>query len=58
MNPGQTFGRLTALTPAAKKYYWNFRCVCGKEIVTRKTQVIHGQTRSCGCLRKEAWRKK
>jgi hypothetical protein len=27
------------------------KCSCGRETVTKKTLVLHGKTRSCGCLK-------
>lgn len=33
-------------------------CLCGKEIVARKSKVTSGWTRSCGCLQRETVRKK
>lgn len=53
---GARFGRLTALhhhqTPAGVR--WTFRCDCGLEKVINAALVKAGNTRSCGCLRREA----
>ncbi len=57
---GQTFDRLTALEflghDKHKKRVWLFECSCNnktkKEIAEEK--VLSGDTRSCGCLIKEA----
>lgn len=64
---GQKFGRLTAIKFINKeknkngkyRYYWLFKCDCGKEIILRKDCVIYkikrnniiyrGNTISCGC---------
>jgi len=50
---GQTFGRLTVLSRAArssKKAFWHCRCECGNAHVARGTHLRSGQIRSCGCL--------
>jgi hypothetical protein len=47
----QKFGRLTAIRKEGAK--WFFRCDCGTEKLIDKTNVIKGNTASCGCLRKE-----
>ena len=53
----EIFGRLTALYPNPKKKRicrtWVFKCSCGKIKSIRKTSVVNGPTRSCGCLLKE-----
>lgn len=33
--------------------FWEYLCECGNKIIVRKTSVISGNTRSCGCLRKK-----
>jgi hypothetical protein len=54
---GQKFNRLTALKGVYSKkpneYKWLFRCGCGNEKIIRKSYVIKGITKSCGCLTKE-----
>ena len=58
---GQRFDRLTVLGPAPirrapngkTRRYRLCRCDCGAEIETRIDQLIHGITRSCGCLQRE-----
>ena len=54
---GCKYNRLTAVrfSHADKNYnqYWVFRCDCGNEIVARKSFVVSGHTKSCGCLQKE-----
>ena len=53
---GKTFGRLTVisenkdLTP--RELYC--RCNCGNYITVKKTEVLSGHTKSCGCLNREA----
>lgn len=63
---GQKFGKLTVVrldhkeqkykkngTKDGFEYYWLCRCECGKEKVLRKLDFKYGNTKSCGCLRKE-----
>lgn len=59
--PGQVFGRLTVLeeAPAPTEYtaykglWYRCRCQCGNETVVRRSSLVRGDTRSCGCLRRE-----
>jgi hypothetical protein len=59
---GTKLGRLTLIefkeTRKDKRKYYKFQCECGGEAITTLTQVYNGRTRSCGCLRKESWRRK
>jgi hypothetical protein len=59
---GQTFGRLTAIRPTKErkdaKVIWLFQCACGNTFRVAAKFVISGNTRSCGCLRKELVREK
>lgn len=59
MSPGEKRGRLTMIrrTPEKGRQAYLFRCDCGNETVTRKTLVVQGHTRSCGCLRRRSWRR-
>ncbi len=57
---GRKFGRLTVIepapTPKGKKghnQYWKCLCDCQNEVVINSSNLIRGDTRSCGCLRKE-----
>lgn len=54
---GYKYNRLTAVkfSHSDKNYnqYWVFRCDCGNEIIARKSFVISGHSKSCGCLQKE-----
>ncbi len=56
MAAGQRYGQLVAIcqTGRNKQYnaIWKFLCDCGKETEKLAIKVIHGHTRSCGCLRK------
>jgi hypothetical protein len=54
---GKKFNRLTAVKLAFKKgsgknvrHFWIFKCVCGKEKILNKYQVMSGHTKSCGCF--------
>ena len=54
---GQKFNRLTVLEKVGKNKYnkalWLVRCDCGKEKVIVGNALRNGDTKSCGCLRKE-----
>jgi hypothetical protein len=49
---GEEFGDLTAVRPAPEgprnvKRWW-FRCICGREAIKTKYNVISGSTKTCG----------
>ena len=55
------FGRLTALKVDHTEkdhygttYYWLCKCDCGNTIVVQSSVLRRGDTKSCGCLQKEA----
>jgi len=52
---GQVFGRITVLGEAEGGKNTTVHCVCscGKKFITRKHNLLKGNTRSCGCLRSE-----
>lgn len=53
---GEKIGRLTAIKEverSGKNRRYLFRCECEKEIITQMSAVIYGNTRSCGCLKKD-----
>lgn len=57
---GQRFGRLLVIEEAerpanchAPKIYWRCRCDCGNVVVVDVDSLRQGNTKSCGCLRKE-----
>jgi hypothetical protein len=53
---GQAFGRLTALYPTKKRdgnIVWLCRCIEGNEIEVPATKLLSGNTKSCGCLKRE-----
>ena len=59
---GQRFGRLTAVEYAGqgktKGYLWKCKCDCGNETIVYGYALKSGNTKSCGCLWKEATRAK
>ena len=60
---GQRFGRLIVIKRVRQDEvdirfsgscaYWLCRCDCGTETVVSSSCLLHGTTKSCGCLRKE-----
>lgn len=54
---GQKIARLTFLeyvdTTKNGNARWKVRCDCGVEFVTQAASILHGDTKSCGCLRVE-----
>ena len=59
---GQRFGRLSVLRPTdARKngeVLWECLCDCGNTVVVAGSRLKRGDTRSCGCLRKEETEKR
>lgn len=57
------FGKLIALYPTERKIngtsYWMCRCDCGNQLEVLKSALTHKvrPTKSCGCLRVNAWNK-
>ena len=55
---GKRFGRLVALYPLEKRVkgciVWRCRCDCGSETDVPVNSLNKGNTKSCGCLKKEA----
>lgn len=53
----QRFGRLIAVRPTGEKRYgkivWLCRCDCGKELSVTSRALISGNTKSCGCYKRE-----
>lgn len=50
---GRRFGKLTVIIRSgsdAKNSTWLCRCDCGGTKVTRRSRLLGGTTRSCGCL--------
>lgn len=58
---GQRFGRLLVLnrhgSDNKKNITWLCQCDCGNQKIIIGTAMLRGETRSCGCLQKEAARK-
>lgn len=57
----EIYGRLTVLEFIERKNnksYWKCKCNCGNEIIIPITYLTTGDTKSCGCLRKEISRNK
>jgi len=56
---GQRFGRLTALVPMRDqkgRCVWLCSCECGKCSIVITNCLLNGQTKSCGCLRRDRTR--
>jgi hypothetical protein len=54
---GQRFGRLTVIKPLESRYgqrHFQCRCDCGRVVTLPGGNIRSGNTRSCGCLRREA----
>ena len=58
IQPGDKFNRLTAVkyirTGKHHRRYFLFNCDCGNTTTVTAEAVISGNTKSCGCLRREA----
>lgn len=54
---GDPFGRLTVIAKTDErqngKIVWLCRCECGNEIKVRTSYLTSGDTRSCGCLKRD-----
>ena len=54
---GKVFGKLTVLNKTELKeggsIVWHCKCSCGKEVNVSSRKLTSGNTKSCGCLRKE-----
>ena len=54
---GLVFGRLTAIEPTEKRrrgyVVWKCKCQCGNEVEVETGPLTSGQTKSCGCWRRE-----
>lgn len=49
---GRRFGRLVILEELHKNKV-RCQCDCGNEVIVNKTQIINGNTQSCGCFNRE-----
>ena len=53
---GQRFGQLTVISRAGSSYgnvTWNCLCECGKHVVVKAGSLRSGNTKSCGCLKRQ-----
>ena len=57
---GQRFGRLVVIERAPRPPYyegtyawWRCRCDCGNETVVRGRRLTNGETKSCGCYKRD-----
>lgn len=54
---GRVFTRLTVLSSNGKDKHghnlWLSQCLCGNQKITNTSDLLSGNTSSCGCLRKE-----
>uniref|UniRef100_A0A7C9NUW7 Uncharacterized protein n=1 Tax=Muribaculaceae bacterium Z82 TaxID=2304548 RepID=A0A7C9NUW7_9BACT len=57
---GQRFGRLVALEPTEKRsdgsVVWRCQCDCGKVVEVNAHRLRKGNTKSCGCLKKDRFK--
>lgn len=55
---GQRFGKLVAVDSyydnVTRVTFWKCKCDCGNTCFVRANRLVHGRTKSCGCLRKES----
>lgn len=55
---GKKFGRLTVVEYAGRNKHhhnqWRSICECGNSNIATSRQLVSGQTKSCGCYRREA----
>jgi hypothetical protein len=55
---GRVFGRLTVTGPARDSAdglpQWVCACTCGDTCIAKSRSLREGDTRSCGCLRRES----
>ena len=59
---GQKFGKLTVICrdyghQKGKGTFWKCRCDCGNELIVSAASLTSKNTRSCGCLQREAARR-
>lgn len=55
---GKNFGRLTVVEKALgrdrTRIHWRCNCSCGQVVIVRGSALTSGNTKSCGCLVREA----
>lgn len=49
---GKKYGKLTAIKKVGSDR-WLFRCDCGKEKEIKKSRVLEGRSKSCGCVKRK-----
>lgn len=58
---GMRFGKLVVLawagTAPNRQAIWRCQCDCGTEMATKGGQLREGKTTSCGCVKREQWKK-
>ena len=47
-----SFSHSHAQPSGQKRAMWNAECACGNTTIVSVTNVVHGKTESCGCIRK------
>jgi hypothetical protein len=64
MNPGEKRGRWTMIRECEQPKFLRgsrrfaiFRCDCGREKPVAINEVVIGNSRSCGCVGRAAWRR-
>lgn len=62
---GKRFGRLTVIefshkevNPSRTTNYWKCKCTCGNTAIVNTSNLCTGNTKSCGCYKKELLVKK
>ena len=57
---GQRFGQLTAIRPTTQRkgscIVWECKCDCGNLKLVKSSDLVSGNTRSCGCWQKDSSR--
>jgi hypothetical protein len=60
---GKIFGKLTVIRFAGTPWprygaMWRCQCACGRVVTVRSDNLLSGNTRSCGCIRRGARRRR
>ncbi len=51
---GQRFGRLIAVSIGSDRRHWTCLCDCGRSVNVRSDCLKSGNSRSCGCLKRDS----
>lgn len=55
------FGKLTVCawsgTASNRQALWSCECDCGGKTIVRGSQLVQGKTTSCGCVKREQWKR-